>query len=148
MAAEELPNRTRYTRWQALALAQFSVAIGLISALAITGLGTGLSLVQNREYMCALSWKRTFLASLLLLSVAAGFSVFTVVSRTLDFRLTARVARAATSASAKSPTFLGMGPAAFGEVSWACFWTSCLTLLAGSSALAFSIASTYLISLW
>jgi hypothetical protein len=54
MATEGLVNRTRYLRWQGLALAQFSVAIGLLSALAVTGLGAGLSMVQNREFMSAL----------------------------------------------------------------------------------------------
>lgn len=141
-------NRARYTRWQGLALAQFSVAIGLLSALAITGLGTGLALVQKQEFLGPLIWKRTFAVSMLLLFVAAGFSFLAVVSRTLDFRLTARVARAATSASPKSQTHFWLGPAAYGKVSWACFWISCLTFMSGSVALAFVVGSRYLASLW
>ena len=148
MATEDNLNQARYTRWQGLALAQFSVAIGLISALAIAGLGTGLSLAQNHEFTCALIWKRTFVSSLPLLFFATGFSVLAVISRTLDFRLTARVARAATSASPRKSKFLGMGPTTLGKVSWACFWISCLTFFAGVSALAFSIANTYLVDLW
>lgn len=41
----------RYNRWQGLAIAQFSVAVALISALSIAGMGAGLSLLQKDDFM-------------------------------------------------------------------------------------------------
>ena len=143
-----MTDATRYTRWQGLALAQFSVAIGLISALAIAGLGTGLSLVQNQSFTCALTCKRTFVVSMVMLFISVGFSVFTVVTRTLDFRLTARVARNKTSATPRPETYWRMTSDTYGSVSWACFWISLAALVFGSAGLAVSIAIAYLVPLW
>ena len=148
MASKDDLSQARYTRWQGLALAQFSVAIGLISALAVTGVGAGLSLVQSPDFMSVLIWKRTFAISIFLLYAASTFALVTVVARTLDFRLTARKARGASSGASRSATFLKMGPATLGKVSWGCFWISCALLVFGGIALAFSVACTYLPLLW
>jgi predicted histidine transporter YuiF (NhaC family) len=90
-----MPNspHDRYSRWQGLAIAQLSVAVALLSALSVAGLSTGLSLLQNKEFMSALQYKTIFALSFLFFVIAAFASCITVVTRTMDFRLTARVVR-------------------------------------------------------
>src|ERR1022692_3686689 len=77
---------TPYNRWQALAMAQLSVAIALISGLSIAGLGAGLSLLQSDKYPFIGWWKCAFLLSQLFLVSASFLSCGAVITRTLDFQ--------------------------------------------------------------
>ena len=134
----------RYSRWQGLAIAQLSVAIALISALSIAGLGAGLSLLQSKEFMQALPHKRVFATAMFLLMFAATFSCSAVIARALDFRLTARKVRKDRNPDyTRSASFLCLDAAAFGRMSWGLFWLSCIALLVGAIALVVSIVSTY-----
>src|SRR3972149_3211128 len=85
----------RYNRWQGLGIAQLTVAVALISGLSVAGLGVGLMLLQHEKFVFLLSasFKCVFASALLLLFVAALLSCGAVVTRLLDFRLTARKVR-------------------------------------------------------
>lgn len=61
---------TRYIRWQGLAITQFSVAVALISGLSVAGLGLGLTLLQNKEFVLSAILKPYFAASLALVNGA------------------------------------------------------------------------------
>jgi len=76
-----------YNRWQGLAVAQFSVAIALISGLSVAGLAAGLSLLQNEKFALDGWWKCAFVLSQLFFLVAAFLSCGAVITRVLDFRL-------------------------------------------------------------
>src|SRR4030095_5399856 len=82
-----------YNRWQGLAVAQFSVAIALISGLSVAGLGAGLSLLQSEKFALNGWWKGAFVALPLFFLVAIFLCCGAVITRVLDFRLTARPAR-------------------------------------------------------
>ena len=84
---------TRYNRWQTHTITQFSVAIALISGLSVAGIGVIVSLLQNKEFIEYGLVKCLFAGSFVLLIFAALFSCSAVVTRLLDFRLTARTAR-------------------------------------------------------
>src|SRR5262245_23944474 len=84
---------TRYNRWQGLAIAQFSVAVALISGLSVVGLGAGFSLLQSEKFVLTGWWKCAFASSQVFFILATFFSCAAVITRTLDFRLTARTAR-------------------------------------------------------
>jgi hypothetical protein len=147
---EELTRRTapmadsRYNRWQGLAITQLSVAVALISGLSVAGLGVGFSLLQNKDFMPAALLKCAFALSLLLLLFAAFLSCGAVVTRLLDFRLTARKVRKDTHPEYGLPlTMFWFGPGAYGRATWRLFWCSCISFTLGVVLLVVSIAATY-----
>lgn len=141
-----LPSKNeRYNRWQGLAIAQLSVAVALLSVLSVAGLGTGLSLLQNKEFVASLPYKVTFAASFVLFFVCAFCSCAAVISRTLDFRLTARATRKRRNADYDKPlTMLWLGAERYGQLTWFLFWISCLAFVAASVALAVAAGSVYM----
>ena len=128
----------RFNRWQGLAITQLSVAVGLISGLSVAGLGAGLALLQKPEFAIAGSFRFVFAASLLLLVIAAFCSCATVLSRLIDFRLTARRVRG------KPPLKLfGSDPDSFSTCTWRLFWSGCASFFVGASLLVVSVGSVY-----
>lgn len=122
----------KYNRWQGLAIAQLSVAIALISGLSVAGLGAGLSLLQNNEFVLEPPYKCIFAVSLLLLLIAAFLSCAAVITRLLDFRLTARkVRKKQLPEYNKSLTLFGFDSEAFGRATWRLFWSSCTLFTLG-----------------
>lgn len=135
---------TRYIRWQGLAITQFSVAVALISGLSVAGLGLGLTLLQNKEFVLSGILKPYFAASLALLLGAAFLSCGAVVTRTLDFRLTARKVRKSTKPTYdKSLTIFFVGPEGYGGATWRLFWSSCIAFTGGVFLLVVAVGSTY-----
>jgi hypothetical protein len=134
----------RYNRWQGLAIGQLSVAIALFSALSIAGLGTGLSLLQSTEFLAALQCKRLFATSLVLFALCALCSSAAVVSRTLDFRLTARVTRKRHNADYnRRLTIFCLEAKAYGKLTWFFFWVAFLTLSAAGVSFGVALGSAY-----
>ena len=134
----------RYNRWQGLGIAQLSVAVALISGLSVAGLGVGLSLLQNEKFMASAPLKCAFAWSLLLLLLAAFLSCVAVITRLLDFRLTARKVRKDKNPSyEKSLTIFWLGPDAYGRATWGLFWSSCVSFTLGVVLLAVFIGAAY-----
>jgi hypothetical protein len=137
-------SQTRYNRWQGLAIAQFSVAIALISGLSVAGLGAGLSLLRDEKFVLVGCMKWTFPLSLGLFLIAAFFSCAAVITRVLDFRLTARVTRKNQWTGYQRPlTIFRCGPKAYGEATWRLFWSSCVCLGLGAVLLINAIGMGY-----
>lgn len=134
----------RYNRWQALAITQTSVLVSLLSALSVAGLGASLSLVQNKEFIEALVSRMTLVYALSTYSLCLLFSSTAVLSRTMDFRLTAREVRKRLNPSySKSTTIFGLTSSKLGKVTWFCVWISFLTFCIASLALAYAVGSVY-----
>lgn len=134
----------RYNRWQGLAIAQFSVAVALISGLSVSALAVAMSLLQNKEFVPPGAFKAMFAWSFPLLLLAAVSSSGAVVSRLLDFRLTARKVRKNQKTNyTRSLTMFWLGQEAYGCITWFLFWFSCLAFLAGVALLFASIWSAY-----
>lgn len=135
---------TPYNRWQSLAIAQLSVAVALISGLSVSALAVGLSLLQNEKFIPCAAFKLMFAWSFPLLLLAAIFSSAAVISRTLDFRLTARNARKNQKPSYTRPLkIFWLGSEAYGRITWFLFWVSCLAFLVGVIFLFSSVWSVY-----
>jgi hypothetical protein len=134
----------RYNRWQGLAIAQFSVAIALISGLSVAGLGAGLSLLQNEKFVLD-AWTRwAFILSQLLFVIAAFFGCAAVITRVLDFRLTARITRKSQWPEyQRSLTIFGCDSKEYGRATWRLFWVSCVSLALGAVLLITSIGMGY-----
>lgn len=134
----------RYNRWQGLGIAQLSVAVALISGLSVAGLGAGLALLQNEEFLLSAPFRCAFAASLLLLFIAVFLSFGAVITRLLDFRLTARKVRKDTKPNYDKPlTIFWLGPDAYGRATWGLFWASCLSFAVGVVLLVVSIGTAY-----
>ena len=134
----------RYNRWQGLAITQLSVAVALISGLSVAGLGAGLSLVQHETYVLTGWWKCVFALSQLLFIGAALLSCAAVITRLLDFRLTARSVRKQQLSTYNKPlTIFGCGSEGYGRATWRLFWPSCVLLLFGAVLLIVSVAIAY-----
>jgi hypothetical protein len=135
---------TPFNRWQALAINQLTVAIALISGTSIAGLSVGFSLLQNKDFCLHGGFKLCFAASLLLLLIAAFTSCFSVVTRCLDFRLTARKTRKNAQSSFDRPlTIWGADATRYGKLTWILFWTSLSTEFIGTVFLVVSITVFY-----
>ena len=134
----------RYNRWQGLAITQLSVAIALIYGISIGGLGVGFSALQDKEIAPSASLKVTFLLSLFLLLFAIFCSCGAVITRLLDFRLTARKVRKNQKPEYSPPlTIFRLGPEAYGRATWSLFWLSCLSCIVGAILLVVSIGAAY-----
>ena len=129
----------RFVRWQGLAITQLSVAVALLSGLSIAGIGAGLSLLQKPEFSLAGLFKVSFAASLLLFVVTAFCSCGAVLTRLLDFRLTARKARGKSQLK-----IFRRDSDAYSRATWRLFWVSCVCFLTGASLLVASVGSAYL----
>lgn len=139
---------TPYVRWQGLAITQMSVAVSLFSGLSIASLGFGFSLLQDDQFVSCIKHREVFIASLILLLASSVFNCSVVVTRLLDFRLTARKTRKAIKADyERSLTIIGLGPDAYGRLTWGLFWLGCLSFLLGILILFFSVAAVYVAKL-
>jgi len=134
----------RYNRWQGLAIAQLTVAVALISGLSVAGLGAGLSLIQNENFVLNGWWKCAFALSQAFFIIAAFLSCAAVITRLLDFRLTARSVRKQQNPNYDKPlTIFGYDSEKYGRATWLFFWPSCISLTLGAVLLIASIAIAY-----
>lgn len=133
----------RYIRWQGLAIAQLTVAVALVSGLSVSSLAVGFSLLQNKDFTpCGISLVM-FVGSFPLLLIAALSSFVAVVSRTLDFRLTARKVRKDRDPNYSRPLkIFRLGMDEYGKVTWFLFWVSCAAFILGVTSLFFSVGAT------
>jgi hypothetical protein len=134
----------RYNRWQGLAISQLSVAVALISGLSVSALALGMSLLQSKEFVPPGTFSMAFAWSFPLLLLAAVASSSSVISRLLDFRLTARKVRKKKKPNySLSLTIFWFGPEAYGRITWFLFWVGCLAFLSGVALLFSSIWAAY-----
>ena len=128
----------RYVRWQGIAMAQFTVAIALLSALSISMLGASLMLILDEDFPNPGPHGIALGLSMLLLMAVVALCLLATVSRTLDFRLTARKVR-----GKHCLLMFGINKEQFGGISWACFWTALIFFIGGG--LLFSVSCGFLL---
>ena len=137
--SENEKKNERYVRWNGYAMAQFGVAIALISALSASAIGTGLTLLERSEFRVLGAHSLCLALSLLLFVVAILLSTLSTVSRLLDFRLTARAVRGRSDAR-----MFGLDKDQFGKLSWGLFWAASIAFLAGGTLFVLAICTVYL----
>jgi hypothetical protein len=141
---QPLRERERFNRWQALAIGQLSVSVALLSALSVAGLGSALSLVQNQDFVALLRYKILFASSFPLFFLCAFCSCAAVITRTMDFRLTARCVRKGQQHSIdESLKLWGLSASQYGRLTWFLFWAAILFFSLAGFALAIAVASAY-----
>jgi hypothetical protein len=112
-------SNERFVRWQGNALAQFSAAVALLSGLAVAGLGFLFSLLRDRTFAPAGCYAALFVLAVACFFVAAAAGVTVMITRLLDFRLTARKVRNVTD---EPLTFFETDATGYGKATWRLFW--------------------------
>jgi len=135
---------TPYVRWQGLAITQMTVAVSLFSGLSIASLGFGFSLLRDDKFVLCDKLNGVFISSLALLLFSSIFSCSVVITRLLDFRLTARKSRKTQKPDYnRSLTIFGLGSDAYGKLTWMLFWLSCISFFLGIVLLFATVSIVY-----
>ena len=134
----------RYVRWQALSITQTSVLVSLLSALSLAGLSTSLSFVKDSAFTAASGVRGSLGLAFAGFAVCVLFSTVTVLSRAIDFRLTAREVRLQDNPSMEiKASLFGISSRGFGKITWFCVWSSFISFCVGSTSLAAAVYSVY-----
>jgi hypothetical protein len=115
-----LAGGDRFIRWPRQTLSQLSTALALISGLSLGGLALSLSLLQDRDFNPSGGYAVVFLGVIVCFFVAWAAGVAAVITRLLDFRLTAR--RVRDGPTAVPLTLFGTDASGYGYATWRLFW--------------------------
>jgi len=136
----------RYIRWQGLSIAQFTVAIGLLSAWSAGAVVYGVSVLRGPDLAHHACFRGWLMGSIVMLLLSSAPSFLAVVSRTLDFKLTARKVRKTVLAKRGRPyarplVFLSLSSDDYGRITWFLFTVSALLFVAGMLILSITIGT-------
>lgn len=132
----------RFVRWQSQTMAQLSTALSLLSGLAVAGLGFLFSLLREQGFAPTGYYALFYLATLAAFFVASLAGITAVITRLLDFRLTARKVR---NGSTDEPlTMFGTTASGYGKATWRLFWALVVSFTVGVLAGAAAISHVYL----
>jgi hypothetical protein len=137
-------NGERFTRWQNNAITQLTFSINVFLGLAAAVLGYAVSLLTSDKFAFNGISRFLFAGAMLcqLFSLLAGIVV--VITRTLDFRLTARITRNIQKKRDVAQTELWRKKAkALGRTSWRLFWMQIFFFVVGILSLLASVFITY-----
>ena len=135
-------NQDRLVRWQALTMAQLSTALSLLSGLSVAGLAFLFSLLQEKDFSPVGLYATLFLIALAAFLVAAATGIAAVITRLIDFRLTASKVR---SGVVEEPlTVFGTDASGYGKATWRLFWALVISFSVAVLLAAVVIASVYL----
>lgn len=110
----------RYVRWQGHTMGQLSTALSLLSGLSVAGLGFLFSLLREKNFLPTGCYALLFLIALAGFLVASASGVAAVITRLIDFRLTAQKVR---QKEIEEPlTFFGTDASGYGKATWRLFW--------------------------
>jgi len=135
-------NQDRFVRWQAHTMAQLSTALSLLSGLSVAGLAFLFSLLREKDFS-PVGWYATlFLIALAAFLVASATGIAAVITRLIDFRLTASKVR---NGVVEEPlTLFGTDVSGYGKATWRLFWTLIISFSVAVLLAAVVIASVYL----
>lgn len=132
-----MSNNEKYIRWQGITLNQVTFAINLLLGLATATLGFSVALLKDKEFVPTGSIKCFFTAALFLQLISLFSGISAVISRTIDFRYTARIARATNEPNAR------LRVKRLGKATWFFFWLQIGSFAFGILSLIISVVSLY-----
>jgi hypothetical protein len=131
----------KYIRWQGLAITQLTVAVSVVSGLSVAGLGLGASLLSSGSLEPGV----LVFVAMGFLCVSAFCSCAAVVTRLLDFRLTARKVRKDSTSNYDKPLVIfGKDKDEYGRATWRLFWFGQASFLLGASCLIVAFGQMYI----
>jgi hypothetical protein len=123
-------------------MAQLSTALSVLSGLSLAGLGFLFSLLREASFKPTGCVAIVYLLAVAAFFVASVAGVAAVITRLLDFRLTASKVRG--SDSEEPLTMFGTTASGYGKATWRLFWVLVAFLLVGVVSAAGSISVVYL----
>jgi hypothetical protein len=133
----------RFVRWQNNAMAQLSTALALLVGLSVGGLGFLFALVRDQYFVARGFYALLFLLALVAFFVASVSGVAAVITRLLDFRLTAQKIRTSVAAE-KSLKYFGSDAADYGKATWRLIWTLCISFFIAVLLSSIVLSNVYL----
>lgn len=107
-------------RWQGQTIKQLSTAFTVVSGLSLGGLGLCLSLLQKDTFSPKGCYAISFLVAIGCFILASAFSIGAIITRLLDFRLTAQKVR---KGEIEEPlTYFGSDANDYSKATWRLFW--------------------------
>jgi len=135
-------NGTRFIRWQGRTIRQLSTALALLCGLSVGGLGLTLSLARAPDFRPTGRDAAMFLLGAAAFFIASAAGIGAVVTRLLDFRLTAKTVR---SGTATGPyTLFGTDATCYGRATWRLFWTLLVAFAIAIMSTTIVVAHLYL----
>jgi hypothetical protein len=134
----------RLVRWQGQAIGQLTFATNLFVGFSVGALAYVLAYLRETTFTPEAGYAKLYIASIVLLCLAAVFGLGAVVTRLLDFRMTAQTVRlrkdqaAASEIKASSETATRLGKA-----TWTCFWLMLVGFFFGVAFFTASLVSVY-----
>lgn len=127
----------RSIRWQKTAVDQLSYTLNLLFTLTIAALGYIFALLRDKDFVPGSSAKGSLLLSLVVLMFAALCGFTCILNRLRDFRGTAQRAKGSEDPPSRDE-LRGVG-----RVTWALFYTHCISFGLGVAALLVALILTY-----
>ncbi len=132
----------RFVRWQGHTMAQLSTALSLLSGLSVASLGFLFSLSRERSFLPTGCYALLFLVALGAFFIASASGIAAVITRLIDFRLTARKVR---KEDIKEPTpFFGTDASGYSKATWRLFWVLVISFSIAVLSASIAISSVYL----
>ena len=134
-------DNARFIRWQGLAITQLSVAVSIVSGFSVAGLALGASsLLQGQEPRPSMLG----LVAMGFLLLAAFCSCAAVITRLIDFRLTARKVMKDMKPDYDKPLLIfWRDKDEYSRATWRLFWAGQIAFLIGASLLVVIFAQAY-----
>lgn len=135
-------NQDRFVRWQGYTMAQLSTALSLLSGLSVAGLAFLFSLLREKDFLPAGFYAVLLLIALTAFFVASVAGTAAVITRLIDFRLTATKVR---NGEVEEPlTFFGTNASGYGKATWRLFWVLVISFSVAVLCAAVVISRVYL----
>lgn len=137
-------NDKRYIRWQRYTISQFTFALNLFLGLAVGALAFAAVLIKDESFVVDSCQKLFFFVGLvgLCMSVIAGCAA--VVSRLMDFRLTAqKIRKGLKGVKDNELGVYSYKTKLLGRLSWRLFWFELVTFGIGLIGLAGAVLGKY-----
>lgn len=135
----------RFVRWQGQTISQLSTALALFSGLSVGALGFLFSLLQDTSFKPTGILALLFCIAFLSLLVASISGSAAVVTRLLDFRLTAQKLRKTNN---EPLTLFGTDASRYGKATWILFWVLLVSFTIGILLSSVVIGVFYLASIF
>lgn len=135
----------RFVRWQGQTISQLSTALALFSGLSVGALGFLFSLLQDTSFKPTGILALLFCIAFLSLLVASISGSAAVVTRLLDFRLTAQKLRKTNN---EPLTLFGTDASRYAKATWILFWVLLVSFTIGILLSSVVIGVFYLASIF